>query len=75
MKRNRDDQENPPAEFHPEARSTVSEGEIERIRKQLQKLSSEADHADIEVLLKAVTFAIELDEFIRQPISGKPTRL
>ncbi|MEC8507040.1 MAG: hypothetical protein VXZ53_08665, partial [Planctomycetota bacterium] len=47
----------------PEASRQSLKGEIERIRKQLQKLSSEADHADIEVLLKAVTFAIELDEF------------
>ena len=59
----------------PEASRQSLEGEIERIRKQLQKLSSEADHADIEVLLKAVTFAIELDEFYSPIDLGKANAL
>ena len=59
----------------PEASRQSLEGEIERIRKQLQKLSSEADHADIEVLLKAVTFAIELNEFYSPIDLGKANAL
>ncbi|MEC8863791.1 MAG: hypothetical protein VXX31_12625, partial [Planctomycetota bacterium] len=59
----------------PEASRQSLEGEIERIRKQLQELSSEANHADIEVLLKAVTFAIELDEFYSPIDLGKANAL
>jgi dienelactone hydrolase len=39
------------------------EADIDRIQNKLEALPADPDRADIDVLLKAVTFAIELDEF------------